>query len=113
MTQQEIGMKFVNLTPHDISVEGFGVIPASGAVARVTVAQRDIGTRGGVRLRQSVKGLVEGIPAPQDETTYVVSGMVLDALNGARVADVVAPDTGADALRNEKGHIVAVRGFVC
>jgi len=106
-------MKFVNLTPHDISVEGLGTIPASGTIARVTVAQRDIGTRGGIRLRQSVKGLVEGIPAPQDGVTYIVSGMVLDALQGARIADVVAPDTGADAIRNEKGHIIAVRGFVC
>jgi hypothetical protein len=106
-------MKFVNLTPHAITLDGLGAIPASGTIARVSVSQRDIGTRGGVRLRQSVKGLVEGLPEPQDDVTYIVSGMVLDALNGTRLSDVVAPDTGADAIRNEKGHIVAVRGFVC
>jgi len=105
-------MKFINLTPHALTVEGLGVIPASGTVARVSVAQRDMGTRGGVRLRQSVKGMVEGIPAPAEGVTYIVSGMVLDALAGARLADVVAPDTGADAIR-ENGQIVAVRGFVC
>jgi hypothetical protein len=105
-------MKFVNLTPHALTVEGLGVIPASGTVARVSVAQRDMGTRGGVRLRQSVKGMVEGIPAPAEGVTYIVSGMVLDALAGSRLADVVAPDTGADAIR-ENGQIVAVRGFVC
>jgi hypothetical protein len=41
-----------------------------------------------------------------------VSGMVLDALAGSRIGDVVAPDTGPDAVRNDQGHIVAVRGFV-
>jgi hypothetical protein len=105
-------MKFVNLTPHAITVEGLGTIPASGQVARVSVAQRDMGTCGGVRLRQSVKGMVDGIPATAEGVTYIVSGMVLDALAGSRLADVVAPDTGADAIR-ENGQIVAVRGFVC
>jgi len=105
-------MKFVNMTPHALTVEGLGTIPASGQVARVSVAQRDMGIRGGVRLRQSVKGMVEGIPAPADGITYIVSGMVLDALAGSRLGDVVAPDTGADAIR-ENGQIVAVRGFIC
>jgi hypothetical protein len=105
-------MKFVNLTPHALTVEGLGVIPASGIVARVSVTQRDMGTRSGVRLRQSVKGMVDGIPAPTENVTYIVSGMVLDALDGSRLADVVAPDTGPDAVR-ENGQIVAVRGFVC
>jgi hypothetical protein len=108
---KEHQMQFVNLTPHAITVEGLGTIPASGQVARVSVAQRDMGTRGGIRLRQSVKGMVEGIPAPVDGVTYIVSGMVLDALAGSRMADVVAPDTGADAIRKD-GQIVAVRGFL-
>ena len=105
-------MKFVNLTPHAITVEGLGTKPASGTIARVSVAQRDMGTCGGVRLRQSVKGMVEGIPAPLDGVTFIVSGMVLVALAGSRLADVVAPDTGSDAIR-ENGQIVAVRGFIC
>ena len=105
-------MKFVNLTPHALTVEGLGTLPATGTVARVSVAQRDVGTRGGVRLRTSVKGEVTGIPAPVEGVTYIVSGMVLDALEGSRTGDVVAPDTGADAVR-KNGQIVAVRGFVC
>jgi hypothetical protein len=105
-------MKLINLTPHALTVEGLGTIPTSGNIARVSVAQRDMGTRGGVRLRQSVKGMVEGIPAPAEGVTYIVSGMVLDALAGSRLGDVVAPDTGADAIR-KSGQIVAVRGFIC
>jgi hypothetical protein len=42
--------------------------------------------------------------------TYVVSAVVLTALNGAR-DDVVAPDT-AHAIRDDNGRIVAVPGFV-
>ena len=105
-------MKFVNLTPHALTVEGLGTIPASGSVARVSVNSTDVGTVGGVRLRAQLKGQVTGIPARVDAVVYIVSGMVLDALGGTRRGDVVAPDTGTDAIR-ENGQIVAVRGFVC
>jgi hypothetical protein len=105
-------MKFVNLTPHALTVEGLGTIPASGSVARVTVNSTDVGSVGGVRLRAQLKGQVSGLPALTEGVTYIVSGMVLDALGGSRRADVVAPDTGPDAVR-ENGQIVAVRGFVC
>ena len=105
-------MKFVNLTPHALTVEGLGVIPASGSVARVSVNSTDVGSVGGVRLRAQLKGQITGLPAPVDGIVLIVSGMVLDALGGTRRGDVVAPDTGADAIR-ENGQIVAVRGFVC
>jgi hypothetical protein len=103
-------MKFVNLTPHDITVEGVGVFPASGNIARVETKRVCIGGWGKVRITKQTFGDVSGVPAPQDGVAYIVSGMVLSALNGSR-ADVVAPDTGADAVRSN-GHIVAVRGFV-
>jgi len=102
----------INLTPHALNIEGLDPIPPSGQVARVTTTHRDIGTREGVRLRMQVRGLVEGLPPPQEGITYIVSGMVLEALAGTRRADVVAPDTGPDAIRHN-GQIVAVRGFVC
>jgi hypothetical protein len=105
-------MKFVNLTPHALTVEGLGTIPASGSVARVTVNSTDVGSVGGVRLRAQLKGAVTDLPPASEGTVYIVSGMVLDALNGTRRSDVVAPDTGADAVR-QNGQIVAVRGFIC
>jgi hypothetical protein len=55
----------------------------------------------------------EGIPPESEGIAYIVSGMVIDALAGTRIKDVFAPDTGIDAVRNEKGHIVAVQGLVC
>jgi hypothetical protein len=105
-------MKFVNLTPHAITVEGLGTIPASGTIARVSVNSTDVGTVSGVRLRAQLKGQVSGLPLAEDGVIYIVSGMVLDALGGTRRKDVVAPDTGLDAIR-ENGQIVAVCGFVC
>ncbi len=105
-------MKFINLTPHAVTVEGLGTIPASGVVARVAVNQTEVGTVGGVRLRAQLKGAVTGLPPEAGGTIYIVSAMALDALGGSRRSDVVAPDTGADAVRRD-GQIVAVRGFIC
>jgi hypothetical protein len=102
---------FVNCTPHPLTVEGLGTLAPSGILPRVGTVRAPATTIGGVRLVRTSKGAVEGLPDGIAGVYLVVSGMVLDALNGTR-ADVVAPDTGADAIRNEKGHIVAVRGFV-
>ena len=55
-------------------------------------------------------GDVTGLPEPVKDTIYIVSAMVLSALNGSR-ADVVAPQSDK-AERNDKGHIISVPGFV-
>ncbi|RME25645.1 MAG: hypothetical protein D6800_07370, partial [Candidatus Zixiibacteriota bacterium] len=55
-------------------------------------------------------GDVEGLPDPQDGTVYLVSSMVLSAVRGRR--DVVAPDTGPTAIRDETGRITAVTRLV-
>jgi hypothetical protein len=101
---------FINLTPHDIVVAGHGNIPASGQVARVVTNRTCVGTIGGLRLTSQTFGEVQGLPDPQSDMFFIVSSLVLAALSGSR-RDVVAPDTGADALR-ENGQIIAVRGFV-
>ena len=63
--------------------------------------------------RNPSPGVVIGLPEPVEGTLYIVSGQVLAALAGIR-SDVVAPATDPrhQPERNEKGHIVAVRGFV-
>ena len=70
----------------------------------------------GVRVRQKFYGAVTGLPNPVDGLTFIVSGMVRDAISvlpaHMRRPDVCAPDTGPDAIRNDKGQIVAVRGLV-
>ena len=104
-------MVFVNCTPHALTIEGVGTLPASGIVPRCATVRSETAPVGGVRIVRQVAGDVTGLPAPEAGTAYIVSGMVLAALNGAR-QDVFAPDTGADAVR-ENGQIVAVRGLVC
>lgn len=53
-------------------------------------------------------GQVQGLPEQQPGVTFIVSAMVLDRVNRE---DVVAPDTGATAVRKD-GQVWAVRGLV-
>lgn len=112
-------MKFINCTPHALTVQGLGTLPASGIVPRCSTLRRErkgllvqaLPVEFRVRLVRQEMGAVEGLPDAVPDTVYIVSGAVLSALNGAR-SDVVAPDTGPDAVR-ENGQIVSVKGFVC
>jgi len=56
-------------------------------------------------------GDIVDLPAPQNDTVYVVSAIVLSAAKEQGRTDVVAPDT-SNAVRNDAGHIVSVPGFV-
>jgi hypothetical protein len=112
-------MNLVNLTPHSIVLRDADgndhAIPASGAVARVSSTPGALEAVAGVPVpvagRQTF-GAVEGLPGPVEGTLYVVSALVL-ARCGDR-DDVVGPGTGPNdgAVRNEKGHVVAVTRLV-
>lgn len=113
-------MEFINLTPHAISIQVGGVahrFEPTGDLARVATAEDDGGfldLGGGslIPVLTRKAGAVTGLPAPEPGKYILVSGMVLDALAGSGRLDVFAPDTGAGAVRNEQGHIVAVRRLV-
>lgn len=103
-------LRFVNLTPHAISVKNDEVdftIEPSGLIARVSAELVESDTKG---IFVQTFGNVEGLPEASDNTIFVVSGLVLSALAGSR-KDVVAPMT-TRAERNEAGQIVSVPGFV-
>jgi len=120
-------VQLVNLTPHGIAVQAGDdgnvvTIPPSGNVARVSSDARDSGllfVDGTLAVPTQVTtfGQVIDLPTydPEGDVVYVVSGMVLSALReqGSTRCDVVAPATGPQdgAIRNEKGHIVAVTKF--
>jgi len=114
MSIENLVVSFVNLTPHAIVMRGSdGVdvtIAPSGAVARVselqTVAVRMF--NGIPVLARTGFGPVLDLPQPQEGVVFVVSGMVLEKVIGRE--DVIAPATGPSdgAVRNEKGHIIAV-----
>lgn len=92
-------MKLINLTPHVLNIfseEGSPLldVPPSGDVARCVesfVSLDPIIVDGvSLPLISGSFGEVEGLPAPQPETIYIVSGLVLSALGDSR-GDVVAP----------------------
>ena len=109
-------VSFVNLTPHAIVirlVDGTDLtIAPSGKVARVDEAPNSVVDEiGGVPvLAKSVFTEVIDLPKPVEGTAFIVSGLVAGAVSRA---DVFCPATGPkdDAIRNEKGHIVAVKSL--
>lgn len=103
-------MKFINCTPHPLTIEGVGTLPPSGVLPRCATVRSEPTQVGGVRIVAQSMGEVTGLPAPAEGVALIVSALVLSALKGSR-HDVFAPDTGADAIR-EGGQIVAVRGLV-
>lgn len=108
----------INLTPHNINlITSTGeelTIPASGEIARVsTNSGVNVGELNGVALYSATSfGEIEGLPAPQKDTVYIVSGLVGSQVEGRD--DVVVPGTGPqdEPVRNEKGHIVAVTRLI-
>lgn len=101
---------FVNLTPHPIRLNDGRVFEPSGSIARVsqTLSKFD---ENGIAVQEF--GEVTGLPAPRDGVMYIVSAMVLSRAQAEGRVDVVAPATGhKDCVRDEKGFIVSVPGFI-
>lgn len=111
-------VNFVNLTLHAIVLRtpsGEDItIPPSGIVARVasTPGREWNEVESPVPIFTAPSwGAVQNLPAPVSGTIYIVSGMVAAHMTRE---DVVSPGTGPDdgAIRNEKGHIVAVTRLI-
>lgn len=100
-------MNFVNCTPHAIALNDGRIFEPSGNIARVSVSFTEFSGD----ICRAQYGQLTGVPEKRDDTMYIVSAMVLSACNDR--TDLVAPATGhPDTVRNEKGHIVSVPGFV-
>jgi len=107
--------QFKNLTPHAICVLDMEGVehtfqPDPQGPARVSVRTETLPATAGFRLQQQAFGQVENLPKAEDGVVLIVSALVLAQCKER--ADLVAPDTGRDAIRNEAGQVVAVRGFV-
>ena len=111
--------KLINLTPHAINivcVSGAMEIAPSGTICRVATTQQPLVLKSGedfllpFSVVETTFGEVENLPEPEPDTWYIVSGMVRTALGQSR-PDVIAPDTGASALR-EAGVIRAVTRMI-
>ena len=109
-----------NLTPHAIIVRtvmnGDQIFQPSGEVARVAASTEVISiTHLGTDIIRTVYGEVEGLGVPSDYPEGVlVSGLVLGQLGPEWSCIAFGPATGPrdGAIRDEKGHIVAVTKLV-
>lgn len=98
---------FINLCPHDITLNDGTVYPCSGSVARVSTSFTEFNEDGVCKVQY---GNIENLPDPVENTYYIVSALVLAA---TKRQDVVAPATGHPAaIRNDANQIVSVPGFV-
>ncbi len=110
--------RIVNLTPHEVNINGV-TVPPSGMVARVATIQTEAGTlvfgEHTFPVVHNTYGEVEGLPAPEPGTIYLVSSLVLGALEAQGIyrEDVFAPDTSPQgAIRGPDGQIRGVKRLV-
>ena len=105
-------MKIMNLTPHALTfISGENnmeryIVEPSGIVARVATHTENIGsitTDDGftIPLTTTVFGQVEGLPAPETGTVYVVSSLVAGRFPYR--PDVMIPN---ESIRDDKGRII-------
>lgn len=109
-------MNIINLTQHTINVilEGKAIAYPSQGLARVKTEEKEVGKINGIPIVKTAYTTVEGLPVQQENTVYLVSTLVLQALkaNGIERPDCLAPNTGVSgAIRDDQGRIVAVKGF--
>lgn len=97
---------FINLTPHTITLNDGRIFPSKG-LARISASYTKFDYN---NICKQEFGEVEGIPAPAENTIYIVSALVLAATDRK---DVVAPATGHPDCIRKDGFIVSVPGFVC
>jgi hypothetical protein len=88
----------------------FTALPVAPA-ATVAELTTPAGTDGPFPLVNKNYGEVKNLPAPTPGVRFIVTKMVLDAVGAAR-SDLVAPDSGTGAVRNEKGQIIGTRALV-
>lgn len=110
-------VKFMNLTPHDITVYKDGVvvltIPPEAVPARRDAKEEVVGEVNGIKLVRTIFGPALNVPAPVEGVVYIVSRLVKDDCLDR--PDVLCPDTGKTAVRilegDDKGKLIGVTQF--
>lgn len=104
-------MELVNLTPHDINLINEAgepvLVKASGVLARCKVTTEKVGTINGIKVNVSHFGDIEGLPEPEEGKIFIVSAMILTALNGTR-PDVLGV---SEYIRDDEGKIVGAKAL--
>lgn len=114
------GVTLVNLTPHDVNYYSEGkqvfTVPVSGLPAiRLPEENVNVHSNYGMEFTTKQYKEAENLPNEQDNVLFIVSKMVLDAVNRH---DFIAPDTGDGAVRDDgtvtgrKGNILGTTRWV-
>ena len=107
--------KIINLTPHSMNVIGDDnsvaiTIEASGNVARCSQTIDIVDTINvnniAIPVSSSSYGEVVDLPAPQDDTYYIVSRLVMSACPNRQ--DLLVPN---DLVRDEAGRVIGCRSL--
>lgn len=98
--------RFINLTPHEITLNDGRSFPPSGAIARVSTSYTQFDEDG---VATADFGDVSGLPEPEEGVIYIVSALVAQA---AKRRDVVSPATGHPEAVREAGQVKSVPGFI-
>jgi len=106
-------MKFINLTPHDITVimgdnAGRTTFAKSGTVARVSQVTAVVFAVDGINVSTATFGPVVGLPEREGGTLYIVSAMVKSAATDR--SDCVSP---GELVRDVAGNVIGCKGFFC
>lgn len=105
-------MKFENLTPYTLNIQlsngefATPLPPSSKGEARVAMSLTPNGMVGDVGTFIVEYGEITNLPEPEEDTIYIVSGMVEEALHDR--PDVFSP--GA-LIRDEHGRPVGCKGL--
>jgi hypothetical protein len=104
-------MTLVNCTPHPITlVDGEGNVLLSlekgQVVPRLSQSTKNVDVLCGISITETVFGETMDMPAPQDNTFYIVSRLVMTA-NPSR-KDLLVPN---ELLRDENGNIVGCKSL--
>jgi hypothetical protein len=105
------GTTYKNLTMHEIHIVPAGLrIPAPPSAtshpARVNMSEV-VEYKGNVKFTRVEYGEIFGLPEPVNNTLYIVSAVVLNALNGSR-SDCVAV---SNTIRDQNGTVIGAHGF--
>ncbi len=99
----------INLTPHTITEVTTGIsYEPSGIVCRMDTATELDYSIDGLPVYKTKYGKLQGLPEPQENVWYIVSGLCLNSPEIVGRKDVLAP---GNLVRNENGQPVGCRGF--
>lgn len=105
-------MKIINLTPYAITLMGEEKITIkSSGIARARQTRVTVGHITGpdgiqIPINKCVYGEVDGLPAPADNTIYIVSAIVAQAAKGRN--DIYVVD---DTVRDGAGAIIGAKAL--